>query len=166
MQNVGNRRPLIVAGTLLGLGFSGFFDGIVLHQILQWHHMLSSNYPPTTVAGLQLNTLADGLFHSATYLLVAAGLVALWRTGSRRDVPWSTRTFVGAIFFGAGLFDVVEGTINHQILGIHHVREDVPNVLAWDLGFLVFGATLMLIGLALLQRERPEVRGTAQSLTL
>jgi uncharacterized membrane protein len=36
------------AGILLGLGLGGFFDGIVLHQLLQWHHMLSSWYPVDT----------------------------------------------------------------------------------------------------------------------
>lgn len=29
-------------GVLLGLGLGGFVDGILLHQILQRHHMLSS----------------------------------------------------------------------------------------------------------------------------
>ncbi len=28
--------------TILGVGLGGFVDGIVLHQVLQWHHMLSS----------------------------------------------------------------------------------------------------------------------------
>jgi uncharacterized membrane protein len=28
----------ISAGILFGLGLGGFFDGIVLHQVLQWHH--------------------------------------------------------------------------------------------------------------------------------
>ncbi|HEY8445710.1 MAG TPA: DUF2243 domain-containing protein, partial [Thermomicrobiales bacterium] len=64
------RRRITTAGILLGLGLGGFFDGIVLHQILQWHHMVSSvsDYPTTTVAGLEANTLADGLFHAATYI--------------------------------------------------------------------------------------------------
>jgi uncharacterized membrane protein len=26
---------------LLGIGLGGFVDGIVLHQVLQWHHMLT-----------------------------------------------------------------------------------------------------------------------------
>jgi len=34
--------PLIAAGIFLGLGLGGFVDGILLHQILQWHHMLSN----------------------------------------------------------------------------------------------------------------------------
>jgi len=28
-------------GFLLGFALGGFFDGILLHQILQWHHLLS-----------------------------------------------------------------------------------------------------------------------------
>ncbi len=54
-------------GILLGIGLGGFVDGILLHQILQWHHMLTSegSYPKTTVAGLETNTLWDGLFHAA-----------------------------------------------------------------------------------------------------
>ncbi|TIP73091.1 MAG: DUF2243 domain-containing protein, partial [Mesorhizobium sp.] len=34
-----HRRFPTSAGILLGLGLGGFFDGIVLHQLLQWHHM-------------------------------------------------------------------------------------------------------------------------------
>ena len=52
---------ILPAGLLLGIGLGGFVDGIVLHQILQWHHLLSSTgeHPATTVAGLAANTLAD-----------------------------------------------------------------------------------------------------------
>ena len=46
--NAEPRFPL-TAGVLFGLGLGGFFDGIVLHQVLQWHHMVSSAYPPTSV---------------------------------------------------------------------------------------------------------------------
>ena len=58
-----NRRPLIIAGILLGLGQGGFFDGIFFHQLLQWHHMFTNIESSNTVAGLELNTLGDGLFH-------------------------------------------------------------------------------------------------------
>jgi len=57
------------AGILFGLGLGGFFDGIVLHQVLQWHHVLSSWYPVNTIENLELNTRWDGVFHSATYCL-------------------------------------------------------------------------------------------------
>ena len=47
---------------------------------------------------------------------------------------------------GFGLFNLVYGVIDHQILGIHHVNETVPPAqwLYWDIGFLVWGA-LMLV---------------------
>ncbi|HEX2578333.1 MAG TPA: DUF2243 domain-containing protein, partial [Aquihabitans sp.] len=56
-------------GVLLGVGLGGFVDGIVLHQVLQWHHVLSDtgDHPTTTVAGLEANTLADGVFHAGTW---------------------------------------------------------------------------------------------------
>ena len=149
-----NRRPLIIAGILLGIGQSGFFDGIVLHQLLQWHHMFSSVKTDTTVAGLELNTLGDGLFHAADWLVTVAGIFCLWRAVKRNDVPLSTQTFFGSILIGAGLFDFVEGIVDHQILGIHHVKPGI-NELAWDLGFLILGLILALLGWMLVQREVP-----------
>src|SRR4051812_24192423 len=41
---------------LFGLGLGGFFDGIVFHQVLQWHHMVSTWYPPTSLENLRINT--------------------------------------------------------------------------------------------------------------
>jgi len=83
---------LIAAGILLGLGLVGFVDGI-LHQILQWHHMLSSVRPAHTVSDLELNMVWDGLFDASTWVLTVVGLVLLWRAGQRDDVPWSSKTF-------------------------------------------------------------------------
>lgn len=70
------RSPSRAPGLLLGIGLGGFVDGILLHQILQWHHMLTSegSYPETTVAGLETNTLWDGLFHAATWVAVVLGI--------------------------------------------------------------------------------------------
>jgi uncharacterized membrane protein len=138
-------------GILLGIGLGGFVYGIVLHQILQWHHMLTSTEgnPPTTVAGLEANTLADGLFHAATWVCVAAGSWALWRAwhDGRLAPPW--RVHLGLMLAGWGAFNLVEGLVDHQLLGIHHVRDDLGGPLGWDLGFLAFGALLVAAGLAL-----------------
>jgi uncharacterized membrane protein len=107
---------------LLGLGLGGFFDGIVLHQILQWHHMLSAVKPIDTVRGLEINTLGDGLFHLGTYSLTVAGLVLLWRRlhQQHRQVP--PVTLIGGLLLGWGVFNLVEGLVDHHILQIHHVR--------------------------------------------
>ncbi|MBD2609932.1 MAG: DUF2243 domain-containing protein [Nostoc sp. ZfuVER08] len=150
------RTPLIIAGIVLGLGLGGFVDGILLHQLLQWHHMLSNIRPLTSVANEDLNMVWDGLFHAFDWLLTVAGIILLWRAGGRDDVPWSSQTFIGSILIGAGLFDVVEGLIDHQILGIHHVKPG-PNQLAWDLGFLAFGSVLAVIGSIMIKKDSIEL---------
>ena len=158
----------ISAGILFGLGLGGFFDGIILHQVLQWHHMLSSaGYPPDSVRNLQINTLWDGLFHAATYIFVALGLVILWRASRRAHVRWSGKLLPGSMLMGFGLFNLVEGVINHQLLGIHHVNETVPREqwIYWDLGFLAWGAAMLIGGWFLLragQRDTPREGSTAQ----
>jgi uncharacterized membrane protein len=133
-------------GILLGIGLGGFVDGILLHQILQWHHMLTSEgYPKTTVAGLETNTLWDGVFHAATWVAVAVGIYILWRRTTTWRWAISGRAFVGWLLVGWGLFNVVEGVVNHHILTIHHIREG-SNQTAWDLAFLAFGALLVIGG--------------------
>ncbi|RWK92918.1 MAG: DUF2243 domain-containing protein [Mesorhizobium sp.] len=137
-----------LAGILFGLGLGGFFDGIVFHQLLQWHHMVTSaGYPADSVENLRFNTLLDGLFHAATYLFVVLGLVLLWRAAHQSHLWWSGKMLVGTVLIGFGLFNLVEGLVDHQILGIHHVNETVPREqwIYWDLGFLLWGA-LMLVG--------------------
>jgi uncharacterized membrane protein len=151
----------VAAGVLLGVGLGGFFDGIVLHQLLQWHHMLTSvGYPADTVMGLQVNTLFDGLFHALTYLFVVAGLILLWRAAGRRHRPWSGRRLFGSMLVGFGAFNLVEGTINHHVLGLHHVNETVPEAqwIYWDLAFLAWGAAMLLVGWGLLRPRARERR--------
>ncbi|GGR62757.1 membrane protein [Nocardioides luteus] len=140
--------PSKASGLLYGLGFGGFVDGIVLHQILQWHHMVShvEGYPADTVAGLEVNTLADGFFHVATWLLVLAGSITAikaWREG-RLAPSWAFH--FGLVLAGWGIFNVVEGVVNHHLLGVHHVRDDVGSPMSWDIAFLVFGVLLIAGG--------------------
>jgi uncharacterized membrane protein len=136
---------------IMGLGLGGFIDGIVMHQILQWHHLLTGtgDHPATTVAGLEDNTLADGFFHFATWVLVAVAMLLTVRAWQRRELapPW--RAHFGMLLAGWGTFNLVEGLIDHQLLGIHHVRDDLGGPIGWDLGFLGFGAILVIVGVAL-----------------
>jgi uncharacterized membrane protein len=145
MANGTNRSPLIAAGIVMGAGLGGFADGIVLHQILQWHNMLSGWVPPNTLVDAKVNMTWDGIFHAGVWVLTLIGLAMLWRAGSRPDVPWSGKTFVGALLVGWALFNIVEGVIDHQLLGVHHVYEYTDNKLPWDLGFLAVGGVAMLV---------------------
>ncbi|MCP2014884.1 putative membrane protein [Deinococcus sp. HSC-46F16] len=144
-------RSWLWGGVLLGLGLGGFFDGIVLHQILQWHHLLSEVYLPTTLENLRINTVADGFFHAATWVFTLIGLALLWRGTRGQHAPWGTPALIGALLFGWGLFNVAEGLVNHQLLQIHHVRPG-PNQVLYDVGFLVWGAAMLIVGWALMRR--------------
>jgi uncharacterized membrane protein len=149
-------RPPLLPSLLIGVGLGGFIDGIVLHQILQWHHILTDEgcCPASTVAGLEDNTLADGLFHLATWIAVTAGTLLAVRAWQRGELapPW--RSHFGGLLLGWGLFSLIEGLVDHQLLGIHHVRDDLGGPIGWDVGFLAFGALLALVGLALIRRDR------------
>lgn len=106
-EAIKTHSPVITAGIFLGLGLGGFVDGILLHQIFQWHHMLSSVRPTTTVPEMEINMVWDGLFDALDWLLTVIGLVLLWRAGKRHDVPWSSSTFFGSILAGWGIFNLV-----------------------------------------------------------
>ncbi|MDR7040558.1 MULTISPECIES: DUF2243 domain-containing protein [Methylobacterium] len=151
----------VPAAILFGLGLGGFFDGIVLHQILQWHHMLTSaGYPADSVENLKVNTFWDGLFHASTYVFVLAGLAVLWRHARTRHIRWSGLLLPGGVLMGFGIFNLVEGTIDHHLLGLHHVNETVPREqwIAWDLGFLAWGALMLAGGWLMLRRGRARTR--------
>jgi uncharacterized membrane protein len=136
---------------LLGVGLGGFFDGIVLHQILQWHHMVSHIYTPDTVANLELNTTLDGLFHLATWILTVAGVAALWLEMGRTGVSPRPSALVGGMLAGWGGFNVLEGLVAHQLLGLHHVRPG-PDEVLYDVGFLAWGAVMVAVGWWMLRR--------------
>ena len=150
-RHAADRRRVLWGGILAGLGVGGFFDGIVLHQILQWHHLVSEVYPVTTVAGLERNTLGDGLFHAAAYVFTVAGLFLLWGVARRQHAAWPAGLLVGTLLVGWGLFNVVEGVVDHHLLRIHHVRPG-PDQLLYDLAFLAWGALMLVGGGALVQR--------------
>ncbi len=149
-------RPLVRAGLVLGAGFGGFADGIVLHQILGWHHLVcvSAFCQSATVAQLQLQNTQDGFFHLGLWLVTLTGLVMLFRAARTADTDWSGRTLTGAMLAGAGLFNIVEGLINHQLLGIHHVLPGDPHELAIDLVYLVIGLVVALAGFRIIRTPR------------
>ena len=154
MSEPTTRKPLTAAGILLGAGLGGFVDGIVFHQILQFHNMLSAAVPPNDLIGAKINMFWDGVFHAAVWTMTVIGLTLLWRCGKRRDVPWSGITFLGSLVAGWGLFNTVEGVIDHQILGIHHVYEYAADKLPYDLAFIASGIVFLLIGGFLIGRGK------------
>ena len=111
-----------------------------------------------TVVGLEANTVVDGFFHLVTWLFVVAASALTIRAWQRRELapPW--RVHLGAVLSGWGAFNLVEGLVDHQVLGIHHVRDDLGAPLGWDLAFLAFGAALIVVGMALVRSGERVVR--------
>lgn len=142
-------RPQLAAAFLLGVGMGGFVDGILFHQILQIHNMISARKPPTTLENLEQAMVFDGLFHVLTWTTTAIGLAMLHRAGrlalQGRSV-WSGRILLGGMLIGWGAFNLIEGLIDHHILHVHHVHERAGGVSLYDWLFLASGPALAAIG--------------------
>ena len=138
------------ASVVVGFGLGGLFDGIVLHQILQWHHLISTKLPPDDLAALQANTLADGIFHQVMWVIVVVGVVLLVRDRPTIARP-AFRDLTAGVLIGFGLFNLVDEAVFHVALDLHHIRPG-PDVVFWDLAFTGWGIAMILLGLWLLRR--------------
>lgn len=135
---------------VLGVGLGGFFDGILLHQILQWHHLLSL---VPGMEDLRTQVLWDGYFHALMYVVAGVGLWGLWRA-HRRLEGGSGPQLLGGLLIGFGLWHILDGVLSHWLLGIHRIKLDSPNPLMWDLiWFFAFGVLPAVAGLFLLRRD-------------
>ncbi len=140
-------RPLVTAGTILGIGMGGFVDGILFHQILQLHSMVSNWIPRDSLVHEQINMFWDGLFHAFTWIAVSIGILLLWKAVTRPGVILSGRALCGAMLLGWGLFNLVD----HEILQVHHVYQNGSHLL-WDMVFLASGVIFILVGALIVRR--------------
>ncbi len=152
MNETSSTRRLTWSGYLLGFALGGFFDGILLHQILQWHHLLSA----VGTDDVRFQVAADGYFHALMYVIAAIGL---WLLATVRG---SYRLLVACLLMGFGAWHVVDGVLSHWLLGIHRIRMDSENPLFWDLlWFGIFGLAPLIAGW--LMRRRAGGDGEARS---
>ncbi len=135
---------------LLGVALGGFFDGILLHQILQWHHLLSA---VDAVRDMRMQLIADGAFHALMYLIAVFALYRLWSRRSAATAAGASAVLCGNALIGFGAWHVADAVLSHWITGIHRIRMDAANPLLWDLAwFLVFGVLPALLGVWLRRR--------------
>ncbi len=152
-----NPVPLTSAATVLGIGIGGFIDGIVLHQIMQWHEMLSNKLPPSTLINKSVNMFWDGVFHGFCLVVVLIGVVLIWKLLWRKDIDRSGNLLAGGLLLGWGLFNIVEGIIDHHLLKLHNVREITPHTDAWNYGFLVLSVLFIVIGYLMTRQQKQVV---------
>jgi uncharacterized membrane protein len=163
MDNSHVTKPLTRAGIVLGVGLGGFFDGILFHQLLQMHNMLTARLPKDTIANVEINMFWDGIFHTFTWIMTVIGIALLFRARSVPNILWSARAFVGAMFMGWGLFNLVEGVVDHHILHLHHVVESHGQSI-YDVLFLLSGIIFLAGGLIAIRSAKAaagQVRSTA-----
>jgi uncharacterized membrane protein len=138
-----------IAGPVLtGLTFGALLDGVVFHQVLQWHHVWSGRHTDETLAGLRYNVFIDGVFQLAVVVLLAVAVALLTRTRA----PWPT--IVGGVLLGWGLFNVADQLVFHLALHAHHIREDVADPAVWDWSFFAAGVAMTVIGGLIVVRAR------------
>lgn len=162
-QAAGHSFSLLTwAGFWLGFALSGFFDGILLHQILQWHHLLSA----IRADDIRFQILMDGYFHLLMYAIAAFGLWLLWRARRSFETPGASQRLLAFVLIGFGVWHFVDAVASHWVLGIHRIRLDSDNPLAWDIGWLLaFGALPLAIGW-MLRRGGPPRAGAKAAAAL
>jgi uncharacterized membrane protein len=149
MAHTDRETVVLLGGGILGFGLGALVDVLVFHLILQWHHILSSLYRPTTLGGLRTNVYFDGLFSLAMVGVMAVGSAVVWYGLNRSTTPFSPIRVVGALLVGAGLFNVFDGVVDHYALGLHDV---VHGTQAFNPHWV--GASLLLLGVGILVLTR------------
>lgn len=145
-------KPWVFPALVLGFAAGGLFDGILLHQILQWHHLLSL---VPGVASLREQVLWDGYFHAFMYVAGGIGLAGLWRARTALGAArW--QALGGVLLLGFAAWHILDSVLSHWWLGIHRIRVDSPDPLLWDLlWFAAFGIVPAVIGGLLLRHPPP-----------
>lgn len=154
-------RRLRRASFLLGFAMGGFFDGILLHQILQWHHLLSG-VQAGALGSLGAQVAADGVFHAIMYVIAAVGLIELFRARSAMAPSPAARPRWGHFWIGFGAWHIIDALLSHWITGIHRIKMDAANPLAWDIAWVVvFGVLPLLYGWRIRKHRPPPTSGSA-----
>lgn len=154
-----NPVPLSTTSVILGIGIGGFVDGILFHQILQLHGMVSNKLAIDTVVGKAVNMFWDGIFHAVTLIAVVIGITSLVRLLKKKNINPSSKLAYGGLLAGWGIFNLVEGIIHHHIIKLHNVNEFAMNQDIWNYGFLASGVIFIILGfLIIYSREHYPTR--------
>lgn len=154
------RSGMFVSGSLvLGFGLGGLADGIMLHEVLQWHNLVSRRVANDTLAGLQANVFWDGVFHLSTTVLLVTGIVILWRAAADpgRTIG-GVRSLAGVALIGWGAFHAVDQLVFHELLHLHDIRDAAAKPGIYNWGFFVIGLVLAGAGAALARGTRGVTR--------
>ncbi|MBS4172258.1 DUF2243 domain-containing protein [Bacillus sp. FJAT-49736] len=133
------KNRTFIGAFIFGMGIIGMLDGILLHQIFQFHsvYMYTNRFN---------QIVSDGIFHLFVTIIVFVGGYLLW-SSEREKLTNPNLTFWSGFLFGSGIFNLVEGIVDHHVLGIHHVYYYTDRVLFYDLLYDGFSLILIVVGL-------------------
>ena len=114
--------------------------------------MLSNKIASTNYVGKSINMFWDGIFHAFCLIVVLIGINQLWKLLKRKNANTSGRLFWGGLLAGWGIFNIVEGIINHHMLQLHNVMEFSSNQDLGNYTFLGISVVMLLIGYALMRQ--------------
>ncbi len=139
-------RAVTLGWLMIGFALGGFFDGILLHQILQWHHLLSGLDEPTG-GDVPFQIMMDGLFHLLMYVLALIGTVLVINRSNRERLVGGGDILRWSLV-GFSAWHILDAVLSHWLLGIHRIRMDYAQPLLWDLAWLlIFGIVPLLVAL-------------------
>jgi uncharacterized membrane protein len=141
-------RPLFGGALLMGAGLGALFDGIVLHQVLQWHAMMSNWVTPIDLVSAKVNMFWDGVFHLYAWVATAVAIAFVVKHVPRAPPSRRGKTVTGGTLGGWGFFNLVEGVVDHHVFQLHHVHPGAGQEI-WDAVFLLSGLLLVTMGFGL-----------------
>ena len=106
------------------------------------------------MAAMRDNMRWDGYFHAAVWVITLVGAYSLLAAARKGPLPHRT-AFTGHLLVGWGLFNLVEGLVDHHLLGLHHVRDLPAHVPIYDWLFLAIGGIGCIAAGWLLGRRAP-----------
>jgi uncharacterized membrane protein len=83
--------------------------------------------------------------------VLLVGTAMLFRAARQAGSSRKGGVLVGSMLAGCGLFNFVEGLVNHQILGIHHVLPGNPHQFLFDMLYLANGVLFFVVGVWLVR---------------
>ncbi len=133
------KNKILLSGVLIGVGVMALIDEIIFHQLLQWHHFFDFNT-------MQFGIFSDGLLNAFALFSIVAGIFLFAHV--TKLYTYSLLRWSSGIFIGLGSFQLIDGTINHKVFGIHQIRYDV-DILPYDIGWNASAILLLITGIVI-----------------
>ena len=147
------QNKILLSGVLIGVGAMALIDEIIFHQLLQWHHFFDFNT-------MQFGIFSDGLLNAFALFAIVAGIFLFAHV--TKLYSYSRLRWWGGISIGLGSFQLVDGTINHKVFGIHQIRYGV-DILQYDIAWNASAILLLVIGIVMWLKTRKNTASKAGS---